>query len=133
MRSRRTNGVLALSAAWLLFAATSPSPPAPSFTQAQADRGRTLFYLNCAECHGAALGGNYGPALAGPDGNVQWETVTYVWGYMTAHMPAGNADGLRPQQYIDIMAFLMRQHGHRPGISSLTANAAAASKALMGP
>jgi mono/diheme cytochrome c family protein len=122
--------VLLLTA--LLIAAATPPPPVPSYTETQAARGRILFYENCAECHGASLAGNFGPALAGPNGNVQWESVSYVWGYMTAHMPAGNADGLKPQQYLDIMAFLIQQHGHHAGSSPLTAPAAASSKALMG-
>lgn len=116
----------------LLAAANAPSP-VPSYTGDQATKGQILFYEDCAECHGATLGGNYGPALAGPDGNVQWETVTYVWGYMTAHMPAGNANGLKPQEYVEIMAFLLKAHGHPAGTTPLTAAAANASKAYMGP
>jgi mono/diheme cytochrome c family protein len=113
--------------------ATVLVPQPPSYTDAQATKGQILFYENCAECHGARLEGNIGPALAGEDGNVQWETVTYVWGYMTAHMPAGNANGLRPDEYLEIMAFLLKVHGHLAGRAPLTAPEAAASKALMGP
>ncbi|HET6276343.1 MAG TPA: c-type cytochrome [Candidatus Cybelea sp.] len=107
-------------------------PRPPSFTDDQATKGQTLFYENCAECHGARLEGNFGPALAGDASNVQWESVTYVWGYMTAHMPAGNAAGLKPREYLEIMAFLLKAHGNVPGKRALSATDAAASKALMG-
>ena len=115
----------------VVLALLAPKPP--SYTDAQATKGQILFYENCAECHGASLEGNFGPALAGDGGNVQWETVTYVWTYMTEHMPAGNANGLRHDEYLEIMAFLLKMHGNPAGASALTAKAATASKALMGP
>jgi mono/diheme cytochrome c family protein len=121
-----------LFAAVILLAASDPTMLVPSYTTDQAAKGQILFYENCAECHGAELDGNYGPALSGPGGNVQWETVSYVWGYMTAHMPAGNANGLRPKEYVEIMAFLLKMHANPAGRKPLTAAAANASKAFMG-
>lgn len=111
-----------------------PSNPAvPSFTADQANKGQILFYENCAECHGAQLEGNVGPALDATHGNVQWETVSFVFSYMSAFMPAGNAHGLSPDDYLNIMAFLLKAHGHHPGGAALTAEAATNSKALLGP
>ena len=43
-----------------------------------------------------------------PSGNLQWDTVTYVYNYVTAHMPAGNAGGLSQKEYVEIMAFLLK-------------------------
>ena len=120
-----------VGAATMLLALVTPQPP--SYSDAQATKGQILFYENCTECHGAGLEGNFGPALAGSGSNVQWETVTYVWQYMTAHMPAGNAAGLRESEYLEIMAFLIKAHGHPPGPAPLRAKAALESKALMGP
>jgi len=108
-------------------------PAAPSFTEEQAQRGQIAFYENCAECHGARLEGNFGPALDDTHGNVQWEPVSFVFSYMTAFMPAGNAHSLRPNDYLDIMAFLLKAHGHQPGAAELTAQAATNSKAVLGP
>ena len=111
-----------------------PSNPAsPAFTADQANKGQILFYENCAECHGAKLEGNAGPALDATHGNVQWETVSFVFSYMSAFMPAGNAHGLSPDDYLNIMAFLLKAHGHHPGGPALTAKAATNSKALLGP
>jgi len=109
------------------------APVVPSFTAAQAQRGRIAFYENCAECHGAQLEGNFGPPLDDTHGNVQWEPVSFVFSYMTAFMPSGNANGLPPDTYLDIMAFLMQQHGHGAGGTALTAAAAKNSKAVLGP
>ncbi len=136
MRSAAAIAVAAGIAAWGNAASAAPAPATgaiPSFTPAQARIGRILYYENCAECHGAKLEGNIGPALAGGNGNLQWDTVTYVWTYMTQHMPAGNAGGLRKQEYLEIMAFLLREHGHAPGAAPLSESAASASKALLGP
>lgn len=122
---------LALCSWMLRTPAGAANTLTPSYSADQARAGQTLYYENCAECHGASLEGNYGPALAGPDGNLQWETAQYVFQYMTGHMPAGNADGLTSQQYVEIMAFLLSRHHHAPG-KPLTAAAANASQALLG-
>jgi mono/diheme cytochrome c family protein len=124
--------VLVLGAA-LAVPAAPPPPPSPSYTLQQANRGQILFYENCAECHGASLEGNFGPALAGSAANIQWDTVTYVWTYMHQHMPAGDAGGLREDEYLSIMAFIMKNHGDAAGRKPLTSKAAAASQALLGP
>ncbi|HTU82566.1 MAG TPA: c-type cytochrome [Candidatus Acidoferrales bacterium] len=108
------------------------NPPAPSYTVLQAHHGQTLYYEQCAECHGGMLEGQIGPALAGGDGNVQWETVSYVWTYVTAHMPAGNAGGLSLSDYADILAFLLQEHGHVPGRARLTPKIAMESEAYFG-
>ncbi|MBV8435186.1 MAG: cytochrome c oxidase assembly protein [Candidatus Eremiobacteraeota bacterium] len=111
----------------------SADPPAPSYADDQARKGQTLFYRHCAECHGATLGGHFGPALAGGGDNVRWATVSYVWQYMTAHMPAGNAGGLTQTEYLDVMAFLLESHGRPAGKTALTPRAALESKAYFGP
>lgn len=113
--------------------ASSKPPRLPSFTADQANRGRLEFYENCAECHGAQSQGKYGPALVGPDGNLQWETLQYVYGYETSQMPAGNAGGLSQKVYLDITAYLLQSHGNRPGSKPLTANVASTSQALIEP
>ena len=105
----------------------------PSFTDAQATRGQGAYNANCALCHGADLGGVFAPALNGPDSNIQWQTVGAVYGYMTVTMPAGNAGGLPAKDYADIMAFLLKAHGHKAGTAALTPSAAAGSSTLIGP
>lgn len=114
-------------------ASAAGTPPPPSYRDDQARLGQTLYYENCAECHGASLEGGFGPALAGAEGNLQWDTVTYVYNYVTAHMPAGNAGGLSQKEYVEIMAFLLKVHRVPPGANALTAASANASKAMMGP
>jgi polar amino acid transport system substrate-binding protein len=103
-----------------------------SFTADQATKGRNAYYANCAYCHGANLEGIYGPALNGPDGNVQWQPVSAVYGYTTTQMPVGNAGGLPADDYVNIMAFLLQSHGFHAGATPLTANVARSNQTVLG-
>jgi mono/diheme cytochrome c family protein len=103
-------------------AATAPPGPAP-FTSEQAYQGRFDYIHDCGECHAGDLGGQFGPALRGPDSNVPWQTPAAVWSFMTQQMPVGNAGGLPQSEYIDIEAFLLQQNGRKPGRERLTAAA----------
>lgn len=125
--------LLAIASLLLAVVLTPPAPLAPSFTAAQAVSGQFLYYENCAECHGASLEGNFGPGLDAPNGNVQWNSISFVWNYMIQHMPEGNAGGLRTDQYLAIMSFLMKSNGDPPGPTPLRADAANESKAFLAP
>ena len=109
-----------------------PSKTVPSYQDAQARAGQTEFYNHCAECHGGSGEGNYGPGLLTDDGNVQWQPVYYVYSYMMQHMPSGDANALRKDQYINIMAFLLKSHGHPAGSKPLTGKTLMDSGALLG-
>jgi mono/diheme cytochrome c family protein len=115
-----------------LSAVTAAGNTWASYTPQQASAGRLDYYVSCAECHGANLEGVFGPALAGADDNLKYQSVAAVYGYMSTHMPHGNPEGLAPDQYIDIMAFLMQSHGLAGGPDRLTKAAIGADTALMG-
>jgi mono/diheme cytochrome c family protein len=103
-----------------------------SYTTEQAYAGRLDYYESCAECHGAKLEGVFGPALAGSDDNLKYQAVRDVYGYMSAHMPHGNPEGLPEEQYVAIMAFLMQSHGLPAGAKPLTKAAIDADATLLG-
>lgn len=111
---------------------SAATAPGPSYTSDQAAHGRLMFYQHCAECHGGDAGGHIGPALAGPDSKLAWESGQYVYTYMTAAMPNGNAGTLSDTEYLDIMAFLYEQHHHSAGRKPLDKKAAMADAAPMG-
>ncbi|HTV72628.1 MAG TPA: c-type cytochrome [Candidatus Acidoferrales bacterium] len=127
-------GAASLATFGLLGAAVAGGICAPqiSYTAAQAWHGRLLYYEHCAECHGGDLGGMYGPALAGPNGELQWETGQYVYSYITAAMPHGDPGALPAMDYVDLMAFLYQQHGKPAGTKPLDAKAIEADAAKMG-
>ncbi len=124
-------GLTALATAAGARAANTSAPAAStaaSYTSGQAYAGRFAFIHNCAECHGATLGGHFGPALAGPHSNVPWQTPLAVYTYMTQQMPVGNAGGLPQTQYLAIEAFIMEMNGRRAGTRPLTLAAIKADK-----
>jgi polar amino acid transport system substrate-binding protein len=123
-------GLAAFAAGASALSATTPK--LPSFTAAQVAHGRTIYYGKCAMCHGAALEGISGPALKGPDSNLQEQTVSAVYGYLTTEMPVGNAGGLPSKDYVDIMAFLLYSNGRHAASKPLTVAALKAAKEDIG-
>ncbi len=126
-------GIAALALGTAARPAPGPATGVPSFTAAQASSGQSVYYANCVLCHGVNLEGTYGPALKGSDGNVQWQSVSDVYAYMSTKMPAGNAGGLSSTDYVNLMALLLQAHGHRAGFAPLTASVASTAKGFLGP
>jgi mono/diheme cytochrome c family protein len=110
----------------------SATPRHASYQVDQAKRGALEYIQNCGECHGGALGGNFGPALAGPASRTQFESGASVYSYMTAHMPNGNAGALPQDEYLDIMAFIYERNGIPSGPRPLTAKTIAADMVPIG-
>jgi polar amino acid transport system substrate-binding protein len=114
---------LALAACVATIVVAAPSSPTAHFTADQVSRGRLTYAIQCSLCHGADLGGNYAPALAGSASNIPWLPPGFVYGYSSVYMPAGNAGGLKQQDYVNITAFLMQQNGRHPDSTPLTVQA----------
>jgi polar amino acid transport system substrate-binding protein len=104
---------------------------APGFDRAQVAHGKTLYSSSCAKCHGPDLQGLNAPALRGPAfapaANAKL-TIGGVYGYMTNNMPADRPGKMKPQDYADIMAFLLYSNGYRASTAKLTDDNAKASK-----
>ena len=95
------------------------------YTAAQAEEGDYLFVHKCAECHGSDMEGMSAPPLKGPDFrrlatarnfNVQ-SLLTFVSLYMPRYAPGS----LTPEQYSDLVAFILQQNGYPAGSSELSA------------
>jgi mono/diheme cytochrome c family protein len=103
---------------------------APGFDHAQVAHGKTLYSSSCAKCHGPDLQGLNAPALRGPAfapaANAKL-TIGGVYGYMTNNMPADRPGKMKPQDYADIMAFLLYSNGYSAGTTKLTDDSAKAS------
>ena len=112
---------LAAGVTTIVFAASSS--PTAHFTADQASRGSLTYAIQCSLCHGADLGGYYAPALAGSASNIPWLPPGFVYGYTSVYMPAGNAGGLKEQDYVNITAFLMQRNGRHPDRTPLTVQA----------
>ncbi len=122
----------ALLAAALLTIGAATASPHRSYTAQQAEAGRLDYIESCAECHGGELEGQFGPALAGENSRIQWESPQYVYGYYSVAMPHGHPGQLSREQYVDIMAFLFQRHNIVAGPQPLTAAAIDADTAAIG-
>ncbi len=97
---------------------------APSFTAAQADRGKTAYADNCASCHGTNLDdGEFGPALKGAAFQQKWgvQSPAALFSYMQQKMPPANPGQLTAQTYADLDAYILQANSVAPGANELTA------------
>lgn len=113
---------------FLLSAGTAPvasqdgGPIAPErttrdgvFSAAQADRGRSVYSRVCAECHTRSEFSRE----EGVQGNWQGRTFFSVFQEIRSSMPDDNPAGLPRQDYLDVLAYLLRQYGYPAGESDL--------------
>jgi len=95
-------------------AEVGPGPPA--FTPAQAEAGRIAYAGACASCHGAALDGGAGPALAGGAFQAKWSgrPAADLAGEIKNTMPLGAPASLTDAQYAEITAFVLSRNAAGP-------------------
>jgi len=132
-KGKSASGRTALLAALLLLAfhptARADTPPA-LYTSDQAKAGAQKFTDNCEQCHGTHLEGRAGPALKGPNfaSPKSAFTVSDIFTIVSQNMPASQPGSLQPNDYVQVMAFLLQQNGYPAGTSTLTFDGAGASK-----
>jgi mono/diheme cytochrome c family protein len=112
MTRRRLAIALAIPVALFasLFAQTTKSVWTGVYTTAQATRGSELYQRVCSECHGDDLEGREkSPALAGGPFAQRWDgaTLNKLFERMQEMPPGDPGARLQPDQYADILAFLL--------------------------
>src|SRR5579871_6732904 len=77
------------------------------YTDAQAERGHTLYMQSCARCHGANLWGTYEiPPLVGRIMPFySGSTLDVLFDYISTAMPLDRPGALGPNADADILAF----------------------------
>jgi cytochrome c len=108
-------------------AAQQPGAPERSvwsgvFTATQARRGETTYAERCASCHGPTLeGGEMAPPLVGGQFNANWNGLTLgdLVERIRISMPQNNPGSLTRQQYVDVLAFMLRADGFPEGMTEL--------------
>lgn len=81
------------------------------YTTAQAQAGKAVYMRYCLQCHAPDLQGSAGPAVAGKAflddaKNDEW-TLEDVRTTVFQNMPFSNPGSLTPQQYADVISFLL--------------------------
>lgn len=104
-----------------LLAQDPPRIWAGVYTTAQAERGRTVVQYHCSECHSEDLGGGEGPALAGPNFMLKWEThsVERLFHKIRDTMPSRGSRDVTEQEKLDTVAYILQQNGFPPGPTEL--------------
>ncbi|MEO5815885.1 MAG: cytochrome c [Gemmatimonadaceae bacterium] len=90
------------------------------YTPAQAERGRMTYALSCRSCHTAAS--HTGVTFA------KWwkdRTVADLFGYMSTQMPKNDPGSLSPEQYAEVLAYLLKMNAMPAGTAELLADSTA--------
>jgi mono/diheme cytochrome c family protein len=100
-------------------AAQTQAPPIPStragvYTAAQAERGRMTYAGLCRSCHTPA-------SHTGVTFEKWWKgrTLGDLFGFMTAQMPKNDPGSLSPEQYTEVIAYLLKMNAMPVGKSEL--------------
>ncbi|MBI3651226.1 MAG: PQQ-binding-like beta-propeller repeat protein [Acidobacteria bacterium] len=107
------------------------------YTEAQAQRGASLYAKRCAACHGAQLTGGSSLPLVGARFMAKWgqgnHNVEELYFITRTQMPYGAAGTLTNSQYLEIVAYLLKANGYHAGATPLSSDAAALKKILIQP
>ena len=94
------------------------------YTDAQAERGHTLYSQSCARCHGPELWGTYEiPPLVGRF-MPYWSgsTLDALFDYVSTAMPLDHPGALGPSANADIIAFILKSNDIPSGSTELSAD-----------
>lgn len=93
-------------------AAATPAPAASAglFTTDQADRGESTYDESCAACHASS-------EFQGRQFEFAWgrRTVGDLYRHISDNMPEDNPGSLTPQQYVDVVAYILELNGFPRG------------------
>jgi len=96
------------------------------YTAAQAKRGEAIYTDRCASCHGATLGGEAAPALAGDAFADVWDKqpLSDLVNKIQILMPANNPGQLTRPQAVDVVAYILQAGKFPAGSAELSADEA---------
>jgi quinohemoprotein ethanol dehydrogenase len=92
------------------------------YTEDQADRGKALYRKSCTVCHTESLGGgDQVPTLVGESFLGHWlgRSVGDLFDRLRTTMPQSNPGNLSEQEYIDIVAYLLKANDFPAGKEEL--------------
>jgi mono/diheme cytochrome c family protein len=121
-------GFTMLAGAYSTVRAQSPKSVLDGiYTEAQAMRGDKVYAENCATCHGPKLAGTdtAGPSLSGPDFTNGWKDMTAgaLLSKINTDMPSNAPGTLTPEQYADVMSFVLSVNKYPAGQTELPTDA----------
>jgi mono/diheme cytochrome c family protein len=99
------------------------------YTEAQANRGESLYVRHCEQCHGSGLDGDTASEIPGLafDGFMQrWRgrTADDLLLRMERSMPQASPGSLTRAEYADLVAYLFKANGFPAGFEALGVDSA---------
>ena len=84
------------------------------YTTAQADRGAATFKTTCTACHD-------NERFTGDQFLLGWtgKPLHELFQHMSTTMPEDNPGSLKPQQYVDVVAYMLKLNGYPAGKTEL--------------
>ena len=115
--------IVATGAVGVSTAQSSKSVWSGVYSESQATAGETLYAAYCAKCHGIDLAGvEQAPALAGATFGQRWHGATLEKLFARIEsMPPKEPKSLTAQQYVDILAFMLKANEFPAGPAPLAA------------
>jgi mono/diheme cytochrome c family protein len=99
------------------------------YTAEQAKRGEPLYASRCGQCHAGDLTGyaddyNPAPELTGDPFVKAWDTFTLadMFDKISKTMPQDEPGILKPEQYAEVIAFILQVGKYPAGTTELPAN-----------
>ena len=101
-------------------ATTTPTPASylkAPYTKVQAASGAKVYKADCAMCHGAKLNNGGAPKLAGDVFLKKWasNTLDDFHFIMSSSMPQTAPGSLKPEEYLNLTAYILQENGVKPG------------------
>ena len=90
------------------------------YSAAQADRGEARFKTSCSSCHTVSSfsGGAFAERWSG-------QSLGQVFDFVSNVMPENDPGSLKAEEYVSVMAFILRSNGYPVGETDLPTDAAA--------
>ena len=124
MRSVRAQ--IGISAVGLMLAsAVFGAPTVQAFPPDQVTRGEAVFNHACAECHGPDSTDPEAPLLLRPDSLRRFPNAAAAHKFISTEMPSDTPGTLAPEEYWDVVAYLLTQSGINGGDAPLGPDTAA--------
>jgi mono/diheme cytochrome c family protein len=112
---------LGLSTGWAM-SAQSRSVLDGVYSDAQAERGKTVYLVDCAQCHSDNLmGGEGATELVGSPFLGRWngQTLGDLYVRVRETMPLGNPNTLSRRDYTDVVAYILSENEFPTGEQDL--------------
>lgn len=103
------------------------------YTDTQAKDGETVFFSHCVDCHGQDLEGReQAPALAGLGFRDKWNRATLRKLFEAVErMPPPQPKSLTPEQYVEVLAYVLSVNEFPAGSTVLTTDRSALARIEM--